>query len=125
MEVHRPAFCFHELFLRLIRGIGAIGLVLEAIAASGGLEAPLKHLPVQGHSVLPLEPEFGLPARLVASCGIVSTGRNPGLAGRLECRRSRLSGQAQAQQAELNGPVFPLSLFLWITSTSGGPDISS
>jgi len=42
-----PAFCFHEPSLRLIWGIGAIGLVLEAVAASGGLEAPLEHLPVK------------------------------------------------------------------------------
>jgi len=38
-------------------------------------------LATQGHSVLPLEPEFSLPARLVASCGTVFTGRNPGLPG--------------------------------------------
>ena len=42
---------------------------------------PFRFLPTQGHSVLPLEPEFSLPARLVASCGTVFTGRNPGLPG--------------------------------------------
>ena len=49
MEVHRSRLtpCFHEPFLRLTRGIGTIGLVLELVAASGGLEAPLKHLLVE------------------------------------------------------------------------------
>ena len=40
-----------------------------------------KRVQRQGHSVLPLELEFSLPARLVASCGTVFTGRNPGLPG--------------------------------------------
>ncbi len=48
---------------------------VAAMGASGNLVAQ------QGHSVLPLEPEFSLPARLVASCGTVFTGRNPGLPG--------------------------------------------
>jgi len=66
MEVHRPAFCFRELFLRLVRGIGAIGLVLEAVAASGGLEAPLKHLPVKS---LPVD-NFDVPGALISVASI-------------------------------------------------------
>ena len=60
---------------------------LSAVIGAAVILAPRALLRVadqvgaQGHSVLPLEPEFSLPARLVASCGTVFTGRNPGLPG--------------------------------------------